>query len=119
MFNHWWYISPMLPLSFSEMEKLGEPKEEIRNLKMESNIYILVISKYNLFNLNTCILVILRYNVSSLNILRIHISYFHGHDTLPLHGKTRSAIDEQTETGPKKTLPTTHSNVRRRKKDQR
>ncbi len=40
-------------------------------------------------------------------------------DTLPLHGKTHSAIDEQTETGPKKTPPTTHLNVRLRKKDQR
>ncbi len=30
-------------------------------------------------------------------ILCIHISYFHGHNTLTLHGKTRSAIDEQTE----------------------
>ncbi len=48
-----------------------------------------------------------------------HISYFRGHDTLPLHGKTRSAIDKQTETGPKKTPPITHSNVRWRKKDQR
>ncbi len=54
-----------------------------------------------------------------LNILRIHISYFCGHNTLPLHVKTCSAIDEQTETGPKKTSPTTHLNVRWRKKDQR
>jgi hypothetical protein len=48
-------------------------------------------------------------------ILYIHISYVHGHNTLPLHGKTPSAIDEQTENGPKKTPPTTLS----RKKDQR
>ncbi len=32
-------------------------------------------------NLNICILVILRYNISNLNILRIHISYFHGHNS--------------------------------------
>jgi hypothetical protein len=69
-------------------------------------------------DLNICILVILRYHIFVL-ALRIHKSYFHGHDTLPLHGETPSAIDEQTETGPKKTPPTTHSNVRWRKKDQR
>jgi hypothetical protein len=109
----------MLPLSFSEKEKLGKPKEKIRNLKMDLNICILVVSKYNICNLNICILVILRYNLSNLNILCIHISYFYGHNTLPLHGKTCSAIDEQTETGPKKTPPTTYLNVRWRKKDQR
>jgi hypothetical protein len=110
---------PTLPLSVSEKEKSGMPKEEIGNLKMDLNICILMISKYNICKLNICILVILRYNISNLNILYIHISYFRGHDTLPLHGKTCSAIDEQTETGPKKTPPTTHSNVRWRKKDQR
>jgi hypothetical protein len=51
-------------------------------------------------DLNICILVILRYHIFVL-IFRIHKSYFDGHDTLPLHGKTHSAIDEQTETGPK------------------
>jgi hypothetical protein len=69
-------------------------------------------------DLNVCTLVGLRYHTFVL-ILRIHIRHFHGHDTLPLHGKICSAIDEQTETGPKKTPPTTHSNVRWRKKDQR
>jgi hypothetical protein len=49
-------------------------------------------------------------------VLHIHKNYFCGHNTLPLHGKTHSAIDEQTETGPKKTPPTTHLNVRWRKK---
>jgi hypothetical protein len=107
---------PTLPLSFSEKKKLGKPKEEIGNLKMDLNICILVISKYNTFNLNICILVILRYNISNLNILHIHISYFCGHNTLPLHGKTCSAIGEQTETGPNKTPPTTHLNVRWRKR---
>jgi hypothetical protein len=102
----------MLPLSVSEKEKLGKPKEEIGSLKMDLNICILMISKYNICKLNISILVILRYNISDLNILRIHISYFRGHDTLPLHGETCSAIDEQTETGPKKTPPTTHLNVR-------
>jgi hypothetical protein len=115
MFNRWQYILQMLPLSVSEKEKLGEPKEEIKNLKMDLNIFILMISKYNICKLNRCILVILRYNVSNLNILHIHISYFQGHDTLPLHGQTHSAIDEQTETGPKKTPTTTHLNVRWRK----
>jgi hypothetical protein len=73
----------MLPLtlSFSGKEKLGEPKEEIGNLKMDLNLCIFVISRYNICNLNTCILVILRYNISNLNILRIHISYFRGHDS--------------------------------------
>ncbi len=68
--------------AFSEKEKLGEPKEEIGKLKMDLNICILVISRYNICNLNTCILVlvILRYNISNLNILRIHTCYFHGHD---------------------------------------
>ncbi len=61
---------------------------------------------------------ILRYHIFVL-VLRVHISYFIGHDSLPLHGKTGSAIDEQTETGPKKTPPTTHLNARWRKKDQR
>jgi hypothetical protein len=134
MFNCWRYILPTLPLCVSEEEKLSEPKEEIGNLKMDLNICILMvskynicklnicilmISKYNICKLNICILVILRYNISHLNILHIHISYLRGNDTLPLHGKTCSAIDEQTETGPKKTPPTTHSNVRWRKKDQR
>jgi hypothetical protein len=48
---------------------------------MDLNICILVISRYNICNLNICILVILGYNISNLNILRIHISYFHGHDS--------------------------------------
>jgi hypothetical protein len=61
------------------------------------------------------VLVILRYHIFVL-VLRIHISYFCGHDTLPLHGKTCSAIDEQTETGPKKTPSTIHLDVRWRKR---
>jgi hypothetical protein len=48
----------------------------------------------------------------------VHEGYFHGHDTLPLHDKTCSAIDEQTENGPRKTPPTTHSNMRRRKRSE-
>ena len=64
-----------------------------------------------IFKYNMC-----KLNISNLNILRIHISYFHGHDTLPLHGKTHSAIDQQNETGPKKISPTTHLNVRWRKR---
>jgi hypothetical protein len=116
MFDRRQYILPILPLSVSEKEKLGKPKEEIGNLKMDLNICILMISKYNICKLNIRSLVILRNNISNLNILHIHISYFREHDILPLHGKTRSAIDEQTETGPKKTPPTTHLNVRWRKK---
>ncbi len=57
----------------------------------------------------------LRYHIFVL-ILCIHISYFCGQDTLPLHGKTCSAIDEQAETGSRKTPPTTHLNVRWRKR---
>ncbi len=56
MFDHRRYILPMLPFSFSEKEKLGEPKEEIRNITMDLNICVLVISKYNICNLNKCIL---------------------------------------------------------------
>ncbi len=80
MFDCWRYILPMLPLSFSEKEKLGKPKEEIGNLNMDLNTCALVISKCNICNLNICILVILRYNTFNLNILRIQISYFRGHD---------------------------------------
>jgi hypothetical protein len=32
MFDHRQYILPALPLSFSEKENLGKPKEEIGNL---------------------------------------------------------------------------------------
>ncbi len=32
MFDCRWYILPTLPLSFSEKENLGKPKEEIGNL---------------------------------------------------------------------------------------
>jgi hypothetical protein len=32
MFDRWRYILPTLPLSFSEKENLGKPKEEIGNL---------------------------------------------------------------------------------------
>ncbi len=46
----------MLLLSFSEKEKLGKPKEEIGNLKMDLNICILMIFKYNICNLNICTL---------------------------------------------------------------
>jgi hypothetical protein len=52
MFDHRWYISPTLPLSVSEKKKLGEPKEEIGNLKMDLNTCILMISKYNTCKLN-------------------------------------------------------------------
>ncbi len=60
----------------------------------------------------------LQYHIFLL-VLGIHISYVHGRDTLPLHGKTCSAIDEQTETGSRKTPPTTHSKCEVEKKDQR
>ncbi len=55
-------------------------------------------------------------NIDTLMCLRYHILYvsiiaqkgfIHGHDTLSLHGKNHSAIDEQTETGSKRTPPTT------------
>ncbi len=85
MFDCRRYILPTLPLSISEKEKLGEPKEEIGNLKMDLNICILMIYKYNICKLNICILVILRHNISNLNILRIHISYFHGHNNTLVH----------------------------------
>jgi hypothetical protein len=45
MFDRRRYIFPTLPLSVSEKEKLGEPKEEIGNLKMDLNICILMVFK--------------------------------------------------------------------------
>jgi hypothetical protein len=51
MFDCWWYILPTLTLSFSEKEKLGKPKEEIGNLKMDLNIRILVPSRNNMVKL--------------------------------------------------------------------
>jgi hypothetical protein len=69
MFDRWRYILPTLPLSISEKEKLGEPKEDIGNLKTDLNICILMISKYNICTLNICILVIPRYNISNLNTI--------------------------------------------------
>jgi hypothetical protein len=40
MFDCRQYILPTLPLSVSEKEKLGKPKEEIGNLKMDLNIRV-------------------------------------------------------------------------------
>jgi hypothetical protein len=71
-------------------------------------------SLYDIIYVNLCNLWILIIQIIFSSI--VHKGYFHGHDTLPLHGKTRSAIDEQTENGSKKTPPTTHSNVRWRKR---
>jgi hypothetical protein len=68
MFDRRQYILPMLPLSISEKEKLGKPKEEIGNLKMDLNLCILMISKYNICKLNICILAISKYNICKLNI---------------------------------------------------
>ncbi len=63
--------------------------------------WILNTCNLKLCNLNICILVIVGYHIFVF-VLRVHISNFRGHNTLPLHGKTQSAIDEQTETGPKR-----------------
>ncbi len=103
--------------------------EEIRNLYGFTyvNLYVWIFM-YNFIYVNSYCLQIHWSNfiyVNSYN-LRIHIiqimfssivhkGYFHGHNTLPLHGKTHSAIDEQTENGSRKTPPTTHLNVRWRK----
>jgi hypothetical protein len=51
-------------------------------------------------DLNICTLVILKYHILVI-ILHIHKGYYHGHDTLPLHGETCSAIDEQKKLDPK------------------
>jgi hypothetical protein len=40
MFNCQRYIQPKLPLSFSEKEKLGKPKEEIGNLNGFEYMYL-------------------------------------------------------------------------------
>ncbi len=96
-------------------KKVGKPKEESRNLYgfVDMNSYI-QIHLYDFIYVNS-------YNIR-IHIIRIvssslvHKGYFHGHDTLLLHGKTCFAIDEQTENGSRKTPPTTHLNVRWRKR---
>jgi hypothetical protein len=80
--------------------KISKPKEEIENLNGFEYMY--------LSDIKVPYFLVL--------IFHIHKGYFHVHDTLPLHGKTCSAIDEQTETGSKKTPPRTHLNVRWRKR---
>jgi hypothetical protein len=40
MFDRRWYILPMLPLSFSEKENSGKPKEEIGNLNGYDYMYL-------------------------------------------------------------------------------
>jgi hypothetical protein len=102
MLDCWWYISPMLPLSISEKEKLGNPKEEIGNLKMDLNMCILMISKYNICKLNTCVLVILRYNISNLNILHIHISYFCGTTLFPSMARLALPLMNKQKLDPKR-----------------
>ncbi len=57
----------MLLLSFFEKEKLGKPKEEIGNLKMDLNICILMISKYNICDLK----------ISTLNICIFNTMYLY------------------------------------------
>jgi hypothetical protein len=80
------------PSQLSREGILGKPKEEIGNLNGFEYMYLSNLKVPNCFVL----------------ILRVHKSYFYGHDTLPLHGKTHSAIDEQTETRSKRLhLPLT------------
>ncbi len=119
----WWHIRCRSLLAILR-KKVGESNEESRNLYGFAyvTLYIIQIHWYNFIYVNS----LYGMYVNSYN-LRIHIiqiisssivhkGYFHGHDTLPLHGKTCSAIDEQTENGSRKTPPTTHSNVRWRKR---
>jgi hypothetical protein len=111
----------MLLLSFSEKEKLGKPKEESRNLYGFAyvNSYILLVHWYDFIYVNSLydFIYVNSYD-PRIHIIQIifssivHKDYFHGYNTLPLHGETRSAMDEQTENGSRKTPPTTHSNVR-------
>ncbi len=114
MCGRWWHIRYRSLLAILR-KKVGEPKEESRNL------YGFPVNSYNLWihmffefiNVNS-------YNLWILIIwiilsFIVHKGYFHGQNTLPLHCKTCSAIDEQTENGSRKTPPTTHLNVRWRK----
>ncbi len=66
--------------------KIGKPRKELRNLNGFEYMYLSDLK-------NTIFLVI---------ILHIRKGYFHGHNTLSLHGKTCAAMDEQTETGSKR-----------------
>ncbi len=131
MFDRWQYIQPTILLSFSEKEKLGKPKEESRNQygfacvksqTLQIHWYdFIYVDSYNLQTYWYDFICVNPYNLR-IHIIRImfssivHKGYFHGHATLPLHGKTCSAIDEQTENGSRKTPPTTHLNVRWRKR---
>ncbi len=63
----------MLLLSFSEKEKLGKPEEEIGNLKVDLNICILMISKYNRCTLNICTLNICIFDTIYLNLPSVSI----------------------------------------------
>ncbi len=95
-------------------KKVGKPKEEMRNLygfhMNSSSDEFTCTNSYIWIHLSNEF--ILYEYISS----TVHKGYFHGHNTLPLHGKTCSAIDEQTENGSRKNPPTTHSNVRWRKR---
>jgi hypothetical protein len=116
MCGHWWHICYLSLLAILR-KKVGEPKEESRNLYRFAyvnsyNLWIHIFFEFINVNSYNLWIHIIQIIFSSI----VHKGYFHGHDTLPLHGETRSAIDEQTETGPRKTPPTTHSNVRWRKR---
>ncbi len=82
----WQYILPNAPSQLFWEEKLGEPREKIGNLNGFDYMYLGGLKvPYFLY-------------LSSVSIK----VFFHGHNTLPLHGETCSVIDEQTETGSRK-----------------
>jgi hypothetical protein len=124
MCGHWWHIRYCSLLAILR-KKVGKPKEESRNLYGFAylNLYILQIQWYDFIYVNSLnnFIYMNLYNLQ-IHIIRIifssivHKGYFHGRNTLPLRGKTRSAIDEQTENRSRKTPPTTHLNVRWRKR---
>ncbi len=120
------FTTTPLPLSYPKKESW---QAQWKKLETYTNSHMSIrkydFFMYNFIHVNSYNLQIHWCNFIYVNLydLRIHIiqimlssivhkGYFHGHNTLPLHGKTCSAIDEQTENGSGKTPPTTHLNVR-------
>ncbi len=84
MCGHWWHIRYRSLLTILR-KKVGEPKEESRNLYgfVHKNLYILI-RLYNFMYVNLYSLQIHIIQIVSSSI--VHKGYFHGHNTLPLHG---------------------------------
>ncbi len=107
MCGHWWHIRYRSLLAILR-KKVGELKEEIRNLYRfhvnSYNLWICIFFEFIHVNSYNLWILIIQIIFSSI----LHKGYFHGHGTRPLHGRTCSAIDEQTENESRKTPPTTN-----------